>query len=533
MIKSVFLEIETTSNEEYQQTERAEIKAFRIFDGEILVCGRTIYELFDYFKSLTESAVNVWVYDLEFVSMFFLYVFEENGYTQVDKLKDVGEYEFFQTFTGAVYSLSFVMGNTKVYFRDFANLVPVKRVLNVEEMHKAYNDVCKNSKYLSHSSTCGAGAYKTWLMQYYNQYSSNDYYFNAKYKKCQTQIRQKLPHIKHDTDEYSIISMSFAGGIDYIKKGWLGADDFRGVAYDCNGLYSYVMSTYNMPIGYPYFVEKVDLTKLQIVHIYIYKGKCVGTAPFIQKRFYKQIRCSEKLEQGFYAMWNFEFELFKNYYRPDFEILNVLEFKQEKGLFNKFIRTVYPLKKSDNEYVQASAKQMLNTLSGKFATKEITGRRYCTGIGADGLLNFKAKLERKEKNEHYRAISSYIYARARCIMVELIAQNFHSCVYSATDSLFLVGKPDKIPIGVKVDDKEMGAFKKVASFKNMRIFRSRAYIFEDYNGNLGTCISGLAIPCQKKLTFDNAKPNTVLKGGNIVTALAIGGAIKTPQDYRL
>ena len=127
------------------------------------------------------------------------------------------------------------------------------------------------------------------------------------------------------------------------------------------------------------------------------------------------------------------------------------------------------------------AKLFLNNLYGKMASSTNSSFKFAYEK-EDGTFAFLTVIQ-FEKQSGYIPIGSAITSYARNYTIRSAQKNFKHFIYADTDSIHCQGTPDDIK-GIKVDNKEFGAWKLESVWDKGYFVRQKTYIEQtkdDYN----------------------------------------------------
>lgn len=370
----------------------------------------------------------------------------------------------------------------------------------------------------------------------YNEFKN--FYGENNFKKDFTQ--------KLSREQWSIVKKSFAGGYVNVSPRYKGVDlvlKDNGYSYDVNSLYPYVMLHYKLPYGEVYDSKSSD-NDICLLEVIIFKGKKViedlpPIIPRAENDFETRSRYVETIENGTYYIWENEFEIWKKFYDLDYGIVKRHWFRT-KYVFKDFMELMSERKimaKNPVEYL--IAKIMQNSLFGKFG-QAIDRRVKVLEKDTDNILKGKRYgdneewveriiIDSKENNFPYIPIASYITSRARSILFTAMLENANNFLYCDTDSLYLKGQAK----GLKIDNKEYGAWKQEYTFNRFKALKSKCYMVNDINKGLIVKVAGLPESGKKHLNFDNFSIGTSLGKIKLQKTHHKGGIILEQGEYTL
>lgn len=576
---NLYADFETTSFEQYKKDGFTRVYLGGFIDDtaeDITVFGSIqgfFKELIPYTKKYTD--LNIYFHNLAFDVSFIIWYLNDIGYTHYIRKDGEWEqplctYDLFINMQGQIYTLTFNYFGCRLTFKDSLKKLPTnikslgqfvglnkldethdyteykpvytcKDDIPKEEIDYLRNDILILRKAMqlysldenfSNTLTSASASYNTWLRMYYKNHT-----FTSKaYFKQTAELKEKLSNLlpKVDNEDIQdIINKSYRGGITYVNPKFQNKE-VHGISYDVNSLYPYAMINCAYPCGQPRYVTKYNPNKLQIVTFFTPDCSCTNTIPFIPtKQIGHSYEYNINLKSGIYTLWIEEFELFKQYYNNNPAIISIVEFDEVYGLFDEYINKYATLKgTTTNPAERYIIKLRLNGLGGKFGTKTYQIKKRCVGnTNIHGGLKFE--LEKPEIGEYYyRAISSRMTSRARCVLVRAISQNFDRFIYCDTDSIYMYGYEE--PTGLDIHPSKLGAFKFEHQFDRGKFLHTKCYIIHDVNEDqLSQSVAGCSSNAKKLINFDNFESGLVLKNANLKALQVKGGVVLAPTDFTI
>lgn len=606
-------DFETTTEKQAQTEKRTRVWAYgvaNIYDTNKFIYGTSLSEFMETVKDLQNA--DIYFHNLKHDGSFILNYFHENNIEHVerDQLRE-------NTFTchianGQYYSITWALSNkskhrhkqNKITFYDSYKIMPtsikalgesflkdlqgegkvsvdeefyhrfrpIDHQLTKEEIHYLEQD-CKVAAIamkfmldLGHKkSTIGSNAFTDFQTR-----------FNDKFKYNYRDHFPVLPMGKvneygdiDDTGEgwNSWIIKAYRGGYTYVPKKWRSKDIGKGIVFDVNSLYPFVMYNSLLPYGEPIWFDgnyhHLKHYEKRTHPLYIQKIK----AEFRVKDKYLPIVPDRSKGRNFadymessngqvveLYLTNVDLELFMEHYVIiQIEYIGGYCFKGKQGIFQEYIDYWREVKiKADQEGDQALryiAKLFLNSLYGKFATR--WDRPASNPIfSKEDVLGFKKKVKwddmTREEQEasyiqqvKYPAMAVFITSYARKLMIESAQKNFDRFRYCDTDSLHLEGTD--FPTNINIDhDKtgELGLWKHECTFERARFIRSKTYI-EDYKGKLHVTVAGMSKSCHDfvrwetfhEYTGELAPAGNGIFWGNMRPKVIQGGTIIKTDMY--
>lgn len=580
---NLYADFETTAFAQYLKDGYTRVYLGGFIDDtqdDITVFG-SIQGFFKSLKPYTElyTDLNIYFHNLAFDVSFILYYLNEQGYTHHIRADGEWElpyktYDLFINMQGQIYTLTVMHNGCRLTFKDslkklptnikslgtFVGLDKLDETHNYDEFKPIYtsrdevpeeeikylrNDILilrkamqlysKDSNFLN-TLTSASASYNTWLRMYFKDHKFNSCVYFKQIQELKDKLSQLLPVVDNEEIQ-GIINKSYRGGITYVNPKYQ-AKMINGVSYDVNSLYPYAMINCAYPCGQPYFVTPEDYNpqKLQIITFFTPDCECNSTIPFVPtKKVGHSYEYSKQLKGGIYTLWVEEYELFLEHYTSTDKpaIINIVQFDEIYGLFDEYINKYAQLKGSTTDKAERyMIKLRLNGLGGKFGTKTHQIKKRCIG-NCNKYGGLKFELEKPEVGEYYyRAISSRMTSRARCVLIRAISHNFERFVYCDTDSLYLTGY--ETPIGIDIHSSKLGAFKFEHKFDKGKFLHTKCYVIHDENTDeLCHSIAGCSANAKKQITLDNFDMGLVVKHANLKALQVKGGVVLAPVDFTI
>lgn len=387
----------------------------------------------------------------------------------------------------------------------------------------------------------------------------NDYKTNH----CNVQFRlgfdKMFPQVDNDVD--NIIRSTYKGGYTYVKEMWKSKTILqKGIVFDVNSLYPYIMYDYLLPCYEPQYFngnydDLDDITK-GIYPLYIQTIKVNftvkdGYLPTLQLKGNGMYNPTEYITNSVgeevITLTSVDLQLFKKHYIiHTIEYLDGYMFQGRKDLFKSYIDHWSKVKEENhgiNEGLRSLAKLMLNSLYGKFAVNTNNCTLKEPYLDEEGVVRYNY-YETEPQKMIYTAMATFITSYARELTINSAQDNYDRFVYCDTDSIHLIGTDT--PQGLDVDDKRLGAWKEEYKFQRARFIRAKTYYEElleedwkyDDNNNiiLDTTrhigCAGLPHYLHKDVTFDNFKVGLTLHGKKQQRTVK-GGIVLLETDFNI
>lgn len=346
---------------------------------------------------------------------------------------------------------------------------------------------------------------------------------------------------------------SYRGGFTYLNPDYVCVDTGRMCSVDYNSMYPSVMDMYLLPCGIPAKFEgkyKPDSR----YPLYIQGMMCTfslkpGGIPMIQLHNSSIYAVANTYidscpEPTYIMLANPDIELFFEMY--DVEVLTYTGgymMAGKYGMFSKFLEYHAGRKKKaqseGNMTARYREKITMNSLYGKFGSRL---------EGADSVPYYdeEEKLvkyyidETEDRKGVYLPIAVFTTAYARKELFTGIKANKDRFIYCDTDSMHLIG--DEPPVGIKLHDENLGAWKVEGSFADSRHLRAKSYILVDDDGKETIKCAGMSESAKKCFNFENFLPGAsnldengeVIKGcGKLQKRTVQGGAILIESPFTI
>ena len=325
-------------------------------------------------------------------------------------------------------------------------------------------------------------------------------------------------------EEYEFLKSAHHGGWCYVNKtGKCG----KGIVLDVNSLYPYVMDTCYLPVlkgqwfdGEPRdYLMKHDTKGFYVRFSCNFKLK-EGKLPFIRIQndikypstkilensdvvdyrtgeIYKEYVDEDGVIHPIKAtltLWKDEYKLFLEHYDVEnIEYIGGYEYTCVKNNFKKYVRFFGNMKQNaKNKSEKRISKIMMNALSGNLAKNKLRESVYYSESAMDSIVgetNVAGRMdiamqrngkliETKSRSRSYISIGAAITSIAMCITVRAAQANYKHFLYSDTDSLHLNCDVDEV-VGLKIDDKELGAWKIEHKFSRGSYIQQKVYFIDD------------------------------------------------------
>lgn len=357
------------------------------------------------------------------------------------------------------------------------------------------------------------------------------------------------------------IRRAYKGGFTHLQPDKKEKRIYKGLRFDINSLYPFVMYTELLPYGYPIFFEG-EYEYDKYFPLYICRIRCSfelkkDHIPTIQlKNNYRfvptEYLTSSKDEIIEMTVTNVDLELIKDHYTlGNYECICGWKFKGMKNMFKHYIDYWMKIKETSEGSIKTLAKLQLNSLYGRFATR--TDSKTKIPELEDNIVKYrllditkesgkqlikKYDLEEPEQREPvYTALSCFVTAYARNKTIRTAQTLYPRYIYSDTDSIHIEGF--EIPDNIEIHPTKLGAWKLENHFCDSYFIKPKCYLETDmyikptlYNyckllnntfkikknqfgirkDKLKVTCAGMPDNVKEKVTYENFKRGTTFEG---------------------
>ena len=354
----------------------------------------------------------------------------------------------------------------------------------------------------------------------------------------------ELRHPRLGLDLDQILRKAYRGGWTYLNPLYKEKDVHNVMIYDINSMYPAVMAGMHderLPKGLPMRVDpsyQLREDQLEIVRVVLNLHIKENAFPWVH---YKNIwgHTSEEYiehEDGVeLTLTTPDIELLHQTY--DVDMWNVQEkyvFSSEIGQFRDFVFHQNDIKikagKEGNGAKRQEAKDMMNTVSGKFALNPMASIK--VPHFEDGQIKYS--IEEDIRTPLYCPTSCFITAHSRKRIVTDAMKFGSQFVYADTDSLhILVGDIDPEDI-LETDKYELGKYCKEDQYKRGRYLRAKAYYHDDGEGSekLEVKCGGMPQKVKDTVTWDNFRIGNIFDG-KLIGKVVPGGYMLSECKYKI
>ena len=495
-------DFETTSYNYYLQNGYTRVWLYAICDKDanIVDIGYSIEDFIKYVRKLVGKTI--YFHNLKFDGEFIISYLLDNGFEYTEDLPHVNK--GFSTLIGEMgefYSIDLKFSSGRnVHFHDSLKLLPFKvskiakdfglPILKLDLDYEKYIPDEKAIEYISHDVRIVAMALKqikeegmtklTTAGCAYAQYTgmiSNDAYNN-----CFPLLEDSFLNEWRN---------AYRGGRTQVNPYYKEKILYNVKRYDINSMYPAIMYNEELPYGLPVKCEKPGQFKFELYKVYIDFKLKDGHLPTLLKK-----SSMYNLEDSYYVetdnielLWlsSIDLDLIKRHYDIYFlDFIEIYGFRTTTILFTGYVNKWYARKSQDVGAKKVVDKLMLNSLYGKFGSKN-KGYHKVPYIDEDGVVKYKHS-EEQEMKKYYLpvaiAITSYAHKYIDDAICEAGIENF---VYCDTDSVHTLGTLPKH----MVDNKELGKFKLEGIEDKSRYVRQKTYVYRE-NGNITITCAGMS-----------------------------------------
>lgn len=339
---------------------------------------------------------------------------------------------------------------------------------------------------------------------------------------------------------------SYKGGATQVHKIFANQEIGCGITLDVNSMYPWAMYEMFLPFGEPvYYTGKYRQDKLY--PLYIQKLSCSfelkeGYIPTIQLKHSGLFRGTDFLESSDgniveLTLTSVDLKLFLDHYNVyNVSWISGYKFMQSKNMFKEYIDKWYAIKaqatKDGNKGLRQIAKDMMNSLSGKFGLRPEVQEKIPY---YDEKLRFKLG-EVEQRDSIYVPVVSFITSYGRDKALRSAQKNYDRFIYMDTDSLHLAGT--ELPDNLDIDSTKLGWWDLEKTWVRGYFIRAKTYIeeesvsretmesmiqsekaepwqFYEVDGDLRilniTC-AGMPKNCYRHVTYENFRPTNWFDG---------------------
>ena len=490
--------------------EPVRVWAYAVTDVERGVVVKTGDNIDDFIEFISSQKSICYFHNLKFDGEFIIYYLLTHGYTHVDdKPKRALEFSTLIGRMGEFYTIKVNFPRLQrksrpigVTFVDSFKLLP----FSVRDIGKSFGTIDTKGEidffeasqdnykltperldYVKRDTLVVAQAIKEVYLDYGETKITIGSNALKLYKEdfCPVPFDYIFPILSKEQD--NICRLAYKGGYCYVNPLYQGKWVGEGQVFDVNSLYPYAMTMrlpYGVPIefkGEPDYKLVKENNYLFIVQFYCMFHIKEGYVPTIQvKRTYRfnpTEYLTESDEVVLLTMTSVEWEMFNRHYDIDMLSFNGgYYFKSSTKLFIKYIEHFYEEKAKSTGARRQRAKLYLNNLYGKMATSPINIVKVpFLEYDVSGRQHVSYRTDFKDDKETLRVdVGAFITANAKCYTISAIQANYDRFLYCDTDSIHIMGLEP--PNTIKVDAKELGAWKREGEFNRAIFVKPKTYV---------------------------------------------------------
>lgn len=319
---------------------------------------------------------------------------------------------------------------------------------------------------------------------------------------------------------------AYFGGISWVNPLIEGEEVHNIHVYDYNSMYPSVMLKYPYPVYYPSrFKERPH----EGYPLYI--ARCNADVELLPG-------CLPTLRDGPNGTWVTEYageltltsvdiDTARDNYSGRIDVIEGYCFRCETGIFNDYITEWRHVKENTTGGQRQIAKDMQNSLYGKFGTNPMRAKR-SVSLNDDKLRT--SVLPYEEGPCLNVPIAAFVTAYAR----KELSEGFHNSsfvCYVDTDSLHIGEYAGVKPsFDGATDPRAYGRWKKEGEFSRGKYLRQKTYVEEREDGSLNVCACGCPDGAKKHITFDNFKLGAEYPG-KLSQKIVPGGCILAESPF--
>lgn len=294
---------------------------------------------------------------------------------------------------------------------------------------------------------------------------------------------------------------AYFGGISWVNPLIEGGEVQNIHVYDYNSMYPSVMLKYPYPVYYParFRGHPHDGYPLYIARCRVDVELLPGCLPTLRDG-----RTGSWVIEysGEMTLTSVDIDTAKANYSGRIDVIEGYCFRSETGIFDDYIAGWRKIKETTTGGQRQIAKDMQNSLYGKFGTNPMRAKRSVSLL--DGKLKTTV-LPYEEGPCINVSIAAFVTAYAR----KELSEGFHNSsfvCYVDTDSLHIGEYAGVKPSFVgAVNQRDYGCWKKEGEFVKGKYLRQKTYVEERADGSLNVCACGCPVGAKKYVTFDNFK----------------------------
>ena len=261
--------------------------------------------------------------------------------------------------------------------------------------------------------------------------------------------------------------------------------------YDINSMYPSIMYNEDLPYGLPLKLDAPGQMKFELYKLYISFKLKKGHLPMLLKK-----SGLYNLDDTYYIetdgveciyMSSVDYMLVNKHYDIDYlEFKEIYGFHTTRLMFTGYVNKWYSRKSVDTGARKVVDKLMLNSLYGKFGSKQ-KGYHKIPYLDEEGIVKYKHS-EIEDMKKYYLPIAIAITSYAhKYIDDAIMATGIENFVYCDTDSIHTTGTLPKDMI----DNVKLGKFKLEGVEEKSRYVRQKTYVYRE-NGKIVITCAGMS-----------------------------------------
>lgn len=506
--------------------------AINIDDTERRYYGNTIA---GFIKWCEYSNKTLYFHNLKFDGEFILSYLMLQGFTlnTMSKFLKPRQFNTLISGQGQFYTLTICFENANIKIIDSLKLLPYSVAAIAKGFHleiskltidyKAYrapnHELTEQEKdYITNDALIVAQGLKVLFNEGFKKITagSNAFSFYQKSIGGEVKFRKFFPVLSCD----DFIRKAYKGGFTYAAPQFQNKEVGAGRVYDVNSLYPFSLhSPHLYPYGQPqYYTGEYKPVKdypLFVQHFTCQFKAKKNHLPMIQLKNSRSFIPTEYISDSGtndveLYLTSVDYALFFDHYDVyNITFIDGYCFKAVSGMFDGYIDHWFAektkAKEEKNFAMYQLSKLMQNSLYGKFATNPACQSKW-PNIDENGRVYYTlGGIEYRDPI--YVPVGAFCTSYARDVTIRAAQLNFDRFMYADTDSLHLNGDYD--PIGVNVDEYELGAFKHEGTFTKAKYLRAKMYMElirdpDEQPGSEKWKVTGAGMPdhCKELVTFE-------------------------------
>ena len=559
-------DFETTSFTQYLKDKETRVFMYAVADVETLQVVRRGTTIDDFMKWATttrrDKTTTVFFHNIKFDGSFIVSYLLSKGYKAVKKFSDDHNTEFETLINemGIWYGITLKIKKAdyliRINFQDSYKKIPLSVRMIAEayklEMSKGdfdydmyrplgYEPTDDEWSYVDRDVLIVAHALKEKIGQGMTKMTlGSDAYNNFKLRFTAKQYEYLFPILSMEDWEH--IKKAYKGGWTYADKRRIGKVYENVLSFDVNSLYPASMYDKPLPYGMPvHFQGKYVYDERHPLYI-----QTIEVAFKLKEGYLPQLQTSSlgrhtsdlfltDTENNIIelTLTNLDLEIFLEHHDIHYiKYIHGMKFKAHNHLFTEYIDEWGRVKENAKGGQRQIAKDMLNSLYGKFGTNP-RNRDKLPVLADDGKLVFEFGDEYYSKWLKYIPVAVFTTANARQIEIKTAQLFYDNFVYGDTDSIKLVGvELWEVEQKIDVDAKRLGAWKFEERYATFKTLKAKHYAYT-LQGEDKVHVVASGLPQQARENIHDLDTFAVgYKSNNkLVQRQVKGGAILIPTEH--